>query len=332
MAAGSTSTTSTRRWHCSRAGRRRPWTRARRGGSRSRRCAPAPGAGCAGPEDGVAAQGAPALNRARQALGHAPLQPAQRLHRAVHRRVDDLLVRALVARRHDAGGGAARQARAGVHKIAVGPGEPVLDVVSAGARSHPRGSRARRRTAITSGAPALLARKRAAAAGVAGRVDIRVMDYASSPVIRPSASIGCRASARNVVASFAKLASLVPPRAALERRHRAAAIGDPEAGASQSATCGRTSRRCICRGSRPPSSAQGSTHATSRTSRTITCARCSSGSAASRRTSTARASWPATSACAVADLPRASRGVETLHYAVLPHWRRAVLNTRMATC
>ena len=99
------------------AGRRRRSTRARSAGSRSaavkrgRAAARAEGAG-----DGAAPEGPAPLDPARQARGHAPLQPLQRVLLAVPRRVDDVLVRDLVARGDDARGGAADQARARLHE------------------------------------------------------------------------------------------------------------------------------------------------------------------------------------------------------------------------
>ncbi len=61
-------------------------------------------------------EGRAALDPPRQALGHPPLQPLERVLLAVPRRVDDVLVRDLVPRGADAGGGAVHQARARVHE------------------------------------------------------------------------------------------------------------------------------------------------------------------------------------------------------------------------
>ena len=75
------------------------------------------------------ARGAPPQPRARRARGAPPLRRLQRLLQAVSRRVDDLQLRDLLARGHHVGGGAARQARAGVHEARrCKEGERLLDV------------------------------------------------------------------------------------------------------------------------------------------------------------------------------------------------------------
>ena len=68
------------------------------------------------PESELVPAGAPALDRARPALGAPPLRPAGGVLRALPRRVDDLQLRGLLARGHDARGGPGDQARARVHQ------------------------------------------------------------------------------------------------------------------------------------------------------------------------------------------------------------------------
>ena len=171
-------------------------------------------------------------------------------------------------------------------------------------------------TGITLSEPqAQLARERAAAAGLADQVDIRVMDYRESAAERGSRLRRRRGRdvRRDRVDRHGRARRLGERRRlhgevglaahawrdAAQPRHRAAARrrrrGRPVLGAVRVA---RTPRRCISPASRPRSSAPACTPATSRTSRTTTRARCSSGSTASRPTSTVRGSSAGTSACA----------------------------------
>ena len=242
-------------------------------------------------------QGRAPLDPARQARGHAPLQPLQRVLLAVPRRVDDVLVRDLVARRDDAGGGAADQARARVHEARrCSRASACWTSAAAGARSRstPRASTACTSPGSRCSEPqAQLARERAAAAGLADQVDIRVMDYReiAGETFDAIASIGMVEHVGSVnidayMASWPRCSS--PAGGCSTTASRGCASATPRRARSRSATCSRTPRRCTSRASRPRSSAPACTPATSRTSRTTTRARCSSGRAASRPTSTGR--------------------------------------------
>src|SRR5918997_408086 len=86
-----------------------------RAGRRRRPCR-CPQAGSAHPVGRAAAAGPAPLPCARQARRHPPLRRLERVLRPVPRRVDDVLVRDLVARCDDARGGAGHQARPRLHE------------------------------------------------------------------------------------------------------------------------------------------------------------------------------------------------------------------------
>ena len=113
-------------------------------------------------------------------LGPPPLRRLQRVLRAVPRRGDDVLVRDLVARGRDAGGGAGDQARARVHEArAAARASACSTSAAAGARS-PSTRRRARRPRHRHHAVRAAGGGRAGAGGDGGRrrpLDIRVMDY-----------------------------------------------------------------------------------------------------------------------------------------------------------
>ena len=126
------------------------------------------------------ARGAPALDRARPALGAPPLRPAGRVLRALPRRVDDLQLRDLLARGQDARGGPGDQARARVHEARPAARASACSTsaaAGAASRVHAAVNHGVHVTGITLSEPqAERARARAEEAGVADRVDIRVQD------------------------------------------------------------------------------------------------------------------------------------------------------------
>ena len=153
-------------------------------------------------------------------------------------------------------------------KLGLQPGQRVLDV-GCGWGSfaiHAAREHGVHVTGITLSEPqAALARERARDAGLADRVEIRVMDYrelAAEP-FDAIASIGMveHVGSVNIDAYFATLAGLrATGRAGPQPRDRAVeASATPRPGHSRSAMCSRTRPRCTCRGSRPRSSAPGCT-------------------------------------------------------------------------
>ena len=263
--------------------------------------------GAEGAGDGAAAQGPPALDPARQARGHPPLQPVQRVLLAVPRRVDDLLVRDLLARGDDAGGGAETKLELVCTKLALQPGMRVLDV-GCGWGSfaiHAAREHGVHVTGITLSEPqAALARERAAAAGVADRVDIRVMDYReiTGETFDAIASIGMveHVGNVNIDAYSAKLAALLKPGGRL-LNHGIARLRVGDAGG-----------RPVLRALRVPGRRAAAPLADLAVDRARRAARpprrglpgrllahaATSGGSASRPTSTGRGSSAATSACA----------------------------------
>ena len=191
-------------------------------------------------------------------------------------------------------------------KLALQPGERVLDV-GCGWGSfaiHAAREHGVHVTGITLSEPqAALARERAQAAGVGDRVDIRVMDYReiAGETFDAIASIGMveHVGSVNIDEYAAKLASLLRPGGrVLNHGIARLRMGDAEAGPF--------SERYVFPDAAPLHLSRiqlaleraGCTPATSRTSRPTTPARCSSGSGASRPTSSGRASSAAMSACA----------------------------------
>ena len=181
----SRSTTSTPCSSCSTAGSRRRSTRAAQarlaaGGRCARRRLTPPPARARGR---AAPARPPPQPRARRARGPPPLRRLQRVLRALPRRVDDLLVRDLLARRDDARGGAgARSSSSSAPSSALQPGRArARRRLRLGQLRAARGgaSTASHVTGITLSEPqAELARERAAdARASADRVDIRVADY-----------------------------------------------------------------------------------------------------------------------------------------------------------
>ena len=180
------------------------------------------------------------LDPARQARGHPPLQPLQRVLLAVPRRVDDVLVRDLVARGDDARGGAAHQARARLHEARrCSRAMRVLDVGCGwGAFAiHAAREHGVHVTGITlsRAAGAAGARARGGGRASADRVDIRVMDYReiAGETFDAIASIGMveHVGSVNIDAYMAKLASLLKPGGRLLNHGIARLrVGDAEAG------------------------------------------------------------------------------------------------------
>ena len=126
------------------------------------------------------AEGPAPQHRARPPLGPPPLRRLQRVLQAVPRRVADLLVRDLLARREDARGGPARPSSSWSPTSSRSARATACSTsAAAGAASRVPPPRAARRSPASrcpSRRPSWRA-QRAAEAGVADRIDIRVMDW-----------------------------------------------------------------------------------------------------------------------------------------------------------
>ena len=287
------------------------------------------------------------LDRARQARGHAPLRRLERLLRALPRRVDDLLVRDLVARRGDARGGAGDQARARLHEARrCSAGERVLDVGCGwGSFARPRRAATTACTSPASRCPSRRPRARAGAPQEAGvgrprrhprdglpRAARRARSTRSprSAWSSTSASVNIDAYARD-----ARRAARAR-RPAAQPRHRAAAPRRAGGRArSRSATCSPTPRRCTSRASQRALERAGfETLARRGLPRTTTRARCASGRARLEDNhAEARAAGRPRAHARVAGLParRAARLRDRLHVGLPGAGRQGlVLSRRLA--
>ena len=162
-------------------GRPRSTRRARAAGARRAEGVRAHAAAARAPERAAPTR-PPPQPRAGRARGAPPLRRLQRLLRALPRRLDDVQLRGLLARRRHARGGPAREARADLPEARRCARTSACSTsAAAGARSccMPRSAprRARGRHHARPPRRRTLARERVRAAGLQERVEIRLADY-----------------------------------------------------------------------------------------------------------------------------------------------------------
>ena len=270
-----------------------PLGAAREGAADGRRgCARAgPDAPAARPRRRAQAEGPPPQPRARPPLGPPPLRRLQRVLQAVPRRLADLLVRDLLARREDARGGPAHQARAGRRQARDRRGRPrARRRLRLGELHAAAASRGAQVTGITLSEPQAQLARAARRRGRPRRPDRHPRHGLARAARRALRQDRLDRHGRARRQREHRRLRRPPRRAAGARRadpqprHRAPApLTTPRPARSPSASCSPTRRRCTCRASSRRSSAPGCRSTTSRASRATTPRRCATGRRGSTR-------------------------------------------------
>ena len=256
----------------------------------------------------------------RRARGAPPLRRLQRVLRALPRRVDDLQLRVLLARREHARGGAGGQARAGLHEARPRAGRArarrglrlgrLRDARRRALRRRGRGDHAVR-AAGRARAPARAPRPGWPSASRSGSMDYRELPASAFDAI---ASIGMveHVGGEQIDVYAAQLAALLRPAGGCSTTaSRGCATATRRPGRSPSATCSPTPSRCTSRGCSLALERAGLRHRrTSRASARTTPRRCATGPAPGRSSRRGRSARGRGAGARLAALP--ARGAQRL--------------------